>query len=124
MTRDQLRQLFDPIQHAELECDGFSRVVASMLIEIGQTPSLMAGSLTIRDKVVRPHLWVTIGGWTIDYQIRRWLGNEPWLPHGVFRASDTEAVYDGAEIIKHVIPAGLRAIMLMSTKDLISVVQA
>lgn len=120
MNRDELMSLFDPMQEAELECDGFSRVVASVLIEKGHTPTLMAGTLSVRDRRVQPHFWVTIGGWTIDYQIRRWLGNEPWIPHGVFHQSDTEAVYAGTEVAAYVIPAGIRTLMLMSTKDLIS----
>ncbi len=120
MNRDELMILFDPMQEAELECDGFSRVVASVLIEMGQRPALMAGTLSVRDRLVHPHFWVTIDGWTIDYQIRRWLGNEPWIPHGVFNQSDTEAVYAGTEVSAYVIPAGIRTLMLMSTKDLVS----
>lgn len=120
MNHDELMNLFDPMQEAELECDGFSRVVASVLIEKGLKPTLMAGTLIIRDRSVQPHFWVTIDGWTIDYQVRRWLGNEPWIPHGVFHQSDTEAVYAGTEVAAHVIPAGIRTLMLMSTKDLIS----
>ncbi|MCU9528076.1 hypothetical protein [Pseudomonas mosselii] len=124
MNRDELMNLFDPMQEAELECDGFSRVVASVLIEQGHKPTLMAGTLSVRDRRVQPHFWVNIDGWTIDYQIRRWLGNEPWIPHGVFRQSDTEAMYVGVEVAAHVIPAGLRSLMLMSSKDLMSQPQA
>lgn len=117
MNREYLTALFDPIQNAELECDGFSRIVSSTLIEAGYSPTLMAGHLTLRGKAVRPHLWVEIDGWIIDYQVRRWLGNHPWIPHGVFKASETEAVYSGEQIRAMTIPAGLRAIMLKSTAD-------
>lgn len=118
MTREELNTLFDPIQHAELECDGFSRIVSSMLIEAGCKPQLMAGTITVRGKVVRPHLWVELSGLIIDYQVRRWVGDHPWVPHGVFSSAETEAVYEGAEISASVIPAGIRAVMLMSFAEL------
>lgn len=118
MNRDQLKDLFDPIQNAELECDGFSRVVVSMLVESGQRPVLMSGVVSFRGQVVRPHLWVEIDGLIIDYQARRWLGNHPLIPHGVFKDCETEAVYSGEPIQASVISAGLRALMLVSTSDL------
>lgn len=120
MTRDELANLFDPIQHADVECDGFSRIVYSILTERGHRPTLKAGALTIRGACVRPHLWVEFCGWTIDYQARRWLGHEPWVPHGVFRQSESEAVYRGAAIAARVISEPVRRVMMMSHDDFVS----
>lgn len=120
VTRDELALLFDPLQHADVECDGFSRVVYSILTERGHRPIIKAGELTIRGANVRPHLWVEVYGWTIDYQARRWLGHEPWVPHGVFRAPETEAIYEGAAIEAKVIPEPVRRLMMMSYADFVS----
>lgn len=120
VTRDELTALFDPIQHSDVECDGFSRIVFSVLTERGHFPILKAGELTIRGAHVRPHLWVEVYGWTIDYQARRWLGSEPWIPHGVFRDSETEAIYEGSAIEAKVIPEPVRRVMMMSYADFVS----
>lgn len=124
MTRDELAALFDPIQHADVECDGFSRIVFSVLTEGGHRPTLKAGELTVRGSVVRPHLWVEIQGWTIDYQARRWLGNKPWIPHGVFSQSEAEAIYEGSAIDAKVIPEPVRRLMMMSHADFALVSQS
>lgn len=120
MTRDELAALFDPIQYAHVECDGFSRIVFSVLTERGHRPTLKAGVLIVRGAIVRPHLWIEVCGWTIDYQARRWLGDNPWIPHGVFRDSETEAVYEGDTIEAKVIPESIRTLMMMSYADFVS----
>ncbi|MBJ2204267.1 hypothetical protein P5706_34960 [Pseudomonas sp. ChxA] len=117
MTRDELAALFDPIQHSNVECDGFSRIVFSVLTERGHKPILKAGALSARGAIVRPHLWIEVYGFMIDYQARRWLGHEPWIPHGVFRASETEAIYEGVTIEVKVLPEPIRRLMLMSFAD-------
>ncbi len=120
MTHDELAALFDPFQNADVECDGFSRIVFSVLTERGHRPTLKAGVLTVRGDTVRPHFWIEVSGWTIDYQARRWLGHEPWIPHGVFRDSEFEATYEGATIEAKVIPEPVRKIMMMSYSDFVS----
>ena len=84
-----------------LECDGATRVFSWLLKEVKTPHTIMFGQLDFtrlsakeksRDEVVYPHYWIELDdGFIIDYKARMWLGDEPEVPHGVFKLDEFPA---------------------------------
>lgn len=81
------------IPHLEslpLECDGMSRVIATLLDREGIDHAMHVGALDVEGvgRMV-PHFWVELGepnqGVIVDFAARMWLGDNPAVPHGFFQ---------------------------------------
>lgn len=113
MPRTDLSNLLSYLDPAPLECDGLSRLAASDLIEAGERPQLMVGSLRHAGRTIKPHMWVEIEGLCVDYRARMWLGENEDVPHGVFHPADYPVQYEGEEMPAMVVSAGIKATMLL-----------
>lgn len=82
MTRDKLTTLLNRLDRLPLECDGFTRVASYILTINNIDHKVMAGSVLTTEGHIEPHFWIEAGGWTVDYRLRMWAGQE--MPHGVF----------------------------------------
>lgn len=103
-------------RHAEelsaLECDGMTRVASYLLSEAGKAHRVCCGTISITGEggqrfVMEPHLWVEIGGLTIDYRARMWFPGLPevQVPHGIFPASAYPWVrYQSNNFVQAVLP--------------------
>ncbi|RRJ54939.1 hypothetical protein EHV15_35810 [Paenibacillus oralis] len=91
-------QIFEMLDSLELECDGLSRVISSLLSSAGVSHRLFIGSVTtIGNKGMCPHLWIEVDDYVIDYRLRMWLGHDPSIPHGVFKKSEfSHITYSGS----------------------------
>lgn len=83
---------------ANLECDGTTRVLNYLLTTNNITHEVKCGSLDMGNEHVPLHYWIELPGETIiDLKAKMWLKNKK-APHGVFKKSDTKAVYSGETI--------------------------
>ena len=77
-TLDALRQ----------ECDGMSRCVSTLLTREAIPHTIHVGHVQAHTTGGRisTHLWIELEqGVLFDLRARMWLGNDPSIPHGVFR---------------------------------------
>lgn len=84
-----------------LECDGMTRVVDYLLATAGIEHRCFIGRVENTDtaEAMSPHFWVEMEAITVDFALRRWFGNRPDIPHGVFRRADYPNLhYEGEEI--------------------------
>ena len=90
-------EILSPYDHAPVECDGFTRIAHTKLVEHGIEHTVMFGWVAMGERRVT-HLWVELpSGETVDYRARMWLGEE--APHGVFDPTDyPEVEYLGEEM--------------------------
>lgn len=82
-----------------LECDGLTRVISFRLRELEVPHSIMVGAAFTGKRQVKPHWWIEMfDGRSVDYRARMWLGDEPLIPHGIFRRDDyPNVMYEGEE---------------------------
>jgi hypothetical protein len=92
---ERLRALLDPLDSADVECDGMARLVCTVLSREQIEHSSFVGQLQLDGQMVRPHFWVEVGPVLIDYRARMWLGERDDVPHGVCLKSEIAAVCDG-----------------------------
>ena len=82
--QSQIKQLLDPYDYSQTECDGMTRICHTVLTENRIEHQPMAGSLIRVDQEIDAHFWIDLpDGSRIDYRARMWLGNKG-VPHGVF----------------------------------------
>lgn len=90
------------LDDCEVDCDGITWAVSHLLREAGIPHECRCGF--VRDErrkdIVTPHLWVVLdGGWIVDLRLRKWLGDEDDIPHGVFHPDNEPRVsYRGTAI--------------------------
>ncbi len=94
---DLVRQLLDPYDSTQTECDGLTKICSTVLNKHNIPHQPMAGTLTYEDLKFPIHLWINLpNGFTIDYRARMWLGNDETIPHGIFKLSDyPDVIYEG-----------------------------
>lgn len=95
---------------SELECDGLTRVITTVLTVNGLPHTCYLGRVTVGGRHVEPHYWIELGtGLRVDYRARMWLGDAPAVPHGVFQPQAyPQAVYRGQPVTASMtLPAGL-----------------
>lgn len=85
ITPDTLRGLLDQYDIAHLECDGLTRVVHTILSHERVEHGVFGGNIhhVPTQRIMRPHLWVDVGMYRIDYRARMWFGDSEDIPHGV-----------------------------------------
>ena len=89
ITVAQLTDLLEPYSYCPLECDGLTRVFATLLQEQGIVHTVYSGMIRHRmsgEGIV--HMWIEVytdeGRRAIDYCARMWLGSGVEVPHGIF----------------------------------------
>lgn len=88
--------VLNELDRCDLECDGLSTVISSLLTAAGFKHELYIGRVSSNVGRISPHLWIEIDGFVIDYRLRMWLGDDPSIPHGVFKKDDhTNIIYTG-----------------------------
>lgn len=79
----------------QLECDGLTRVLHTVLTRLNYPHTVMGGSITLGLIRFSPHFWIELpDGNKVDYRARMWLGRK--APHGIFKQS--LVVYKGEPI--------------------------
>lgn len=82
-------QVLDELDPCYLECDGLSSVISSLLSAVGISHNLFVGSAKKSGNIgISPHLWIEVDDYIIDYRLRMWLGDDPSIPHGIFKRSE------------------------------------
>jgi hypothetical protein len=101
ITVNILRKLTEKTEKWDLECDGSTRVIHSILADKGIEHTIYMGSAIYGDNEagVSPHFWIECEGYIIDYKLRMWLpdyGDD--VPNGVFKVEDTKITYEGRKV--------------------------
>jgi hypothetical protein len=101
MDRNEIKQLLEPYDLPHLECDGATRVFVWLLREAEIPHIIKAGQLEVDGSATLwPHYWIELddSGLIVDFKARRWLGESPDVPHGVFLLEEfPKALYVGDE---------------------------
>ncbi len=89
---DRIRALLDQYDHLSTEFVGMTQICHTVLLR-GNIPHVcMAGVCLYQSKRLPIHLWIDLKddleGYRVDYSARRWLGDDPDVPHGVFRPEE------------------------------------
>lgn len=109
----ELRELLSDLDAAPVECDGMARLITTRLQERGIDHQVMSGSVTLNGDVIPLHYWVMVGELTVDYRARMWLGDSPFVPHGIFRQDTCAARYEGEPVHMEALPPTLVSIMMI-----------
>lgn len=94
----ELREQLNDLDTAPVECDGMCRLITTRLQNLGIAHQVMVGSVSLNDGSIPHHYWIVVGELTVDYRARMWLGDSPFVPHGIFRQDTCAARYEGIEI--------------------------
>lgn len=96
---EHIRQLLVEIENAPVECDGFTRLAATILHRNGIEYKAYTGSVSHNDEQVIPyHFWLTVNDHIIDYRAQMWIGKH--APHGIFLESEyPDFKFEGNETI-------------------------
>lgn len=79
----------------QLECDGLTRVLHTVLYRENYPHTVMVGRITLGYTRFSPHFWIELpDGRIIDYRARMWLGRK--AQHGIFKPA--RVVYQGEPI--------------------------
>ncbi len=88
--RQRIQRLLDPYDKSPVECDGMTRIVATILSQNQIEHQPMLGTINLlnqenQPQILSPHYWINLpSGERIDYRIRMWLGDSESIPHGFF----------------------------------------
>lgn len=90
----QLRGVLAPLAACtDLECDGLTCCLHILLTAAGVGHTVYVGTCTADRQTIPLHWWVNLAnGWRLDYRARRWLGDDPAVPHGLVRPADYPTV--------------------------------
>ena len=79
-----------------LECDGATRVISYLLTKEGVKHKCCIGSAYLDPETIALHYWIELTDQRIiDIKFRRWIDNID-SPNGMFKQSDTKAIYYAA----------------------------
>lgn len=86
----RLRELLDPYDTYQVECDGFVLIAAHVLCEADVPHTVYSGSALVArgetPEYIPFHFWIEVEAngesITVDYRLRMWTGD--YAPHGVF----------------------------------------
>lgn len=78
-----------PLADINAECFELSWVLHEELTRTGYLVTGHSGYVkAAAGDVVAPHFWLSVDGYIVDFRLRMWLGDEDFVPHGIFKASD------------------------------------
>lgn len=115
MDTERLRALLDPLDCADVECDGMARLVCTVLTREQIEHSAFVGQLKFDGQTVRPHFWIEVGPVLIDYRARMWLGERDAVHHGVCLKSDLSAQYQGVHYPIEPLPSHVFQLLALPT---------
>ncbi|QIR41767.1 hypothetical protein HCG51_34350 (plasmid) [Tolypothrix sp. PCC 7910] len=97
--KEIIKQLLDPYDSSQTECDGMTRICHTVLTNHGIDHQPMYGVVTLQNQVIEPHFWIDLpSGERIDYRVKMWLKGEN-IPHGVFNPQDfPDVIYTGQPV--------------------------
>lgn len=101
ITPDLLHALLSRYDPCDLECDGMTRVIHTILTHEGIDHRVFEGQIIHipTKRIQSPHLWVEVGMLRVDYRARMWLGDSEDIPHGVFQIGTYPNVnYQGSRL--------------------------
>jgi hypothetical protein len=101
VTPEYLHALLSPFDPCDLECDGMTRVVHTILTKEGIDHRVFEGHIihVPTNRIQSPHLWVEVEMLRIDYRARMWLGDSEDIPHGVFQVGTyPNVLYQGSRL--------------------------
>jgi hypothetical protein len=91
-----MNELLAPYDPLPLECDGLTRVLATVLAREGIAHRCYMGSVvdSRTQNGSRLHFWIELpDGRTIDYRARMSMGETEDIPHGIFNKSDYPHIF-------------------------------
>ena len=92
---EALKSTLRKYDKCQLECDGLTRVLHTVLVRLNYSHTVMVGSITLGLMRFSPHFWIELpDGRIVDYRARMWLGRK--AQHGIFKQS--LVVYAGEPI--------------------------
>lgn len=78
-----------PLADINAECFELSWVLHEALTRTGYIVTGHSGYVkATAGDVVAPHFWLSVDGYIVDFRLRMWLGDEDFVPHGIFKTSD------------------------------------
>ncbi len=98
--KSELLPLLSIYDQCQLECDGMTRVLHTVLEKQNIPHAVWVGTVkhTPTDTTFAPHFWITVGDVFVDYRARMWLGDIPDIPHGIFTLNEfPDIAYEGEE---------------------------
>lgn len=97
--RKIIKQLLDPYDSSQTECDGMVRICHTLLTNHDIEHHPMIGVLNLQNQEVEPHFWIDLlSGESIDYRAKIWLKGDG-IPHGIFYPQDfPDVIYTGEPI--------------------------
>jgi hypothetical protein len=102
-SESQVRALTMPFDSAQLECDGMTRVLHTVLADKHISHTVKAGGVQWGEHNFSPHFWIELpGGKVVDYRLRMWFGRN--APHGVFDPRKEGVAYTGRTMSMQVLP--------------------
>lgn len=105
------------LDEAPVECDGFVRIVSTVLVKLGISHTVCIGSLEGPEGIIPMHFWIQWNGKIIDCRARMWLGQN--APHGIFE-SEEGWNYQGMETTLEPLPKEVfRILANTSIEDLL-----
>ncbi|WP_414755928.1 hypothetical protein [Anabaena sp. CCY 9910] len=112
--REIIKQLLDPYDSSQTECDGMTRICHTVLTNHGIDHQSMFGVLTLQNQEIKPHFWIDLSsGERIDYRAKMWLKGDN-IPHGIFQPQHfPEVIYTGEPIELDVLPPTLFEILTL-----------
>lgn len=94
---EALKSTLRKYDKCQLECDGLTRVLHTVLTRMNQPHTVMVGSIDMYPTRFSPHFWIELpDGRIVDYRARMWLGKK--APHGIFDKAQSLVVYEGEPI--------------------------
>jgi hypothetical protein len=112
-----MKELITKYEACNLQCDGLTRVITTVLQENNIPHTCMAGALTLTgtNTGAPVHFWIDLpDGQRIDYRARMWLGDRLEIPHGIFNPADfPAATYEGHSVQLEPLPPKVFAILTM-----------
>lgn len=97
---EELHVNLQPLEDCDLECDGMTYAISSVLEQAGIPHKRMVGHVFWHpgQEVIHPHCWIELGDrLLIDFRLRMWVGDEDAVPHGVFKTPEQKLHYVGQE---------------------------
>src|SRR4051794_15248877 len=98
-----MKELLEQYDECPLECDGLTRVLATILTKEGIEHTCFVGA--VMDSRTRRgsqlHFWIELSdGRTVDYRARMWMGEREDIPHGIFNKADyPHIIYSGEQTL-------------------------
>ncbi len=94
MTIEEIERLLSSFKLDNLECDGATRVIHTILFKNKIQHTVWFGYASYNEKKI-VHFWITYDKYIIDYKSKMWFGEIEDVKQGVFLDEDTSVFYDG-----------------------------